>query len=207
LDPRGQDFGPNAENFHFDNAEARKLLSAAGFPEGLDADLHHAAPGPASYPPSYFAQAEALLTMVRDSGLFRLRDTPYDYARDWTPRIRNSRGAFTGAAWWPDVTSVDPAQALYATYNSKGGALFHAGDPALDDLTQKLITEFDTAARIKLAQDIQRHEGETMFQPKIGGASGFSLSWPCLRNVLVYQGGTNRMDATVFIDPDRAPLR
>src|SRR6185369_11164169 len=94
--------------------------AAAGFPEGSETELHHAAPGPASYPQSYFAQVEPLLAMVRDSQLFRLKDTPYNYATEWTSKIRNSRGAFNGVAWWPDVTSVDPALALYATYNSRG---------------------------------------------------------------------------------------
>jgi hypothetical protein len=144
--------------------------------------------------------------MVRDGGLFRLTDRPYNYATEWTQRIRNARGAFNGAAWWPDVTSVDPALALYASYNSKG-SLFQGSDATLDDLTQRLLVEFDTSARMKLAQEVQRQEGATMFQPKIGGASGFQLSWPALRNVGVYQGGTNRQDSLLYIDPDRAPLR
>jgi hypothetical protein len=36
---------------------------------------------------------------------------------------------------------------------------------------------------------------------------GFALNWPAYRNVGVFQGGTNWMDARVFIDPSQAPLK
>src|SRR5581483_5852025 len=35
LDPKGKDFGPNARYFEHNVAEAKKLLSAAGFPDGI----------------------------------------------------------------------------------------------------------------------------------------------------------------------------
>jgi peptide/nickel transport system substrate-binding protein len=39
LDPRGPDFGPNAKFFKYDPAESRKLLAAAGFPDGMKVEL------------------------------------------------------------------------------------------------------------------------------------------------------------------------
>ena len=39
LDPRGPDFGPNAKYFKYDPAESRKLLAAAGYPDGLKVDM------------------------------------------------------------------------------------------------------------------------------------------------------------------------
>jgi len=37
--PSGPDFGPNAKYFKYDPAEARKLLAAAGYPDGLKVDM------------------------------------------------------------------------------------------------------------------------------------------------------------------------
>ena len=206
LDPKSKDFGPNARTYTFAIDEARKLLTAAGFANGLDVDLHHAAPGPASYPQSYFDQAAPLEGMPRDSGLFRVNVHVYDYATDWQARIRNVRGAFTGVAWWPDVAAADPAQALYSVFSTRSGSLFQGGDAFLDDAVQRLLLEFDAKKRVSIALEVQRHDAETVFSLKAGGAGGFRLSWPALRNVLVYQGGTNRDDATLFLDPTQAPL-
>ena len=36
LNPQGKDFGPNAKYFKRDVAEAKKLVAAAGFPNGLE---------------------------------------------------------------------------------------------------------------------------------------------------------------------------
>ena len=36
LNPKGKDFGPNAKNYQYDVAEAKKLLAAAGFASGLE---------------------------------------------------------------------------------------------------------------------------------------------------------------------------
>src|SRR5439155_4963284 len=35
LDPKGKDFGPNAKFFQHDVGEAKKLLAAAGYPNGI----------------------------------------------------------------------------------------------------------------------------------------------------------------------------
>jgi hypothetical protein len=34
LNPKSMEFGPNAVNFHDDVTEAKKLMTAAGFPTG-----------------------------------------------------------------------------------------------------------------------------------------------------------------------------
>src|SRR5207302_7200595 len=36
LDPKGKDFGPNAKYFQHNPGEAKKLLAAAGYPNGFE---------------------------------------------------------------------------------------------------------------------------------------------------------------------------
>jgi hypothetical protein len=52
---------------------------------------------------------------------------------------------------------------------------------------------------------VQRREAEKSFFPRIAGATGLQVSWPALRNVGVYQGGTGRWNAALFVDPNRPP--
>ena len=207
LDPKSKDFGPNAKYFKKDVAEAKKLLDAAGFGKGVDFDLHQIQVGPGAPPQSFFDHSEVITGMVRDSGLFRPKIDLVNYTTAWTPQYRNIRGQFNGVAWAPDTSPTDPTAALYAGFNSKGGSLFQGSDATLDDLTSQAVAEFDKQKRIKLVQQIQQHEAETMFQPKIGGASSFSLTWPVVRNQNVWQGGSNQEYSRIFLDPTRAPLK
>ena len=74
-------------------------------------------------------------------------------------------------------------------------------------MTKKAMAEFDAAKRKQLVHDIQRYEGGKMFFPRIGGARGFSVSWPAVRNREVYQGGTQRALTTLWLDQTKAPFK
>jgi ABC-type transport system substrate-binding protein len=207
LDPKSKEFGPNARYFQKNEAEARKLLDAAGFTKAVDFDLHQIQVGPGAPPQSFFVHSEVITGMVRDSGLFNPKLDLVNYTTAWTPQYRNIRGQFSGVAWWPDTTPTDPTAAVYAAYNSKGGSLFQGSDTTLDDLTARAVAEFDTPKRASLVKQVQQHEAATMFQPKIGGANSFNLAWPVVRNQNVWQGGTNHEFARIFLDPSKAPLK
>jgi ABC-type transport system substrate-binding protein len=204
IDPNSKEFGPNVKYFKQDVAEAKKLLAAAGFPNGVDSEVHFPASG---IPTRFYNEYPPLIGMAEGSGLFRLKLDPVNYNADWTPKYRNIKGKFVGAGTWtPNLGTDDPTNQLYSLYNSNG-ALYQGGDQMLDDLTNKMLKEFDTKKRQALAHDVQRHEAEQWFYTRNGAASSFQLSWPVLRNQLVWQGGTSRTDATLFLDPERAPLK
>jgi ABC-type transport system substrate-binding protein len=135
------------------------------------------------------------------------------YQTEWnTDRYRFSKGNFQGATWGPDTASADPTSAVFFLFNSAGG-YFEGGDATLDDLTTKARREFDDAKRKELVQEVQRYHGGKFFNNKIGQGTRFGLSWPAVRNIAVYRGGTNWLDITTpsglhaWIDPEKAPIK
>jgi peptide/nickel transport system substrate-binding protein len=203
LDPQGKEFGENAKYFKHDNAEAKKLLAAAGFANGVDTTVHY--PG-SNYPATTVKVFEISLGMVRDSGLFRFGIDLVNYNTEWTPKFRNSRGQIQDVAMINEAGTLDPTVYLYTRYHSSGAG-YQGGDSTLDDLLGKAVREFDTGARQKLLYDVQRREARSMNYPLThGGATGFQLSWPVLRNVRVFQGGSGRLWTNEFLDPTKAPL-
>ncbi|HWO73506.1 MAG TPA: ABC transporter substrate-binding protein [Dehalococcoidia bacterium] len=212
LDPQGKDFGPNSRFFKKDLAEAKKLLAAAGYPNGVeDFELIYAAPQ-AAVPAAYSALIEPVIGLTQDSGLFRWRlNIVQNYFAEFFPKYHNqSLAPFSGVAISLSNLNEDPANYLFSYYNSRG-SLRMGTDSTLDDLTSKAVAEFDDKRRMDLVHEIQRYEGGKNFYPRFGGGTGFSLGWPAVRNRQVYQGGTRggtpNNPSTLWLDPERPPLK
>ena len=76
LDPKGKDFGPNARYYRHDLPEAKKLLAAAGYPNGLDVTSHHIITNEVANLSKY---AETVDGMVNEAGIrikINIVDTP-----------------------------------------------------------------------------------------------------------------------------------
>jgi peptide/nickel transport system substrate-binding protein len=212
LDPRSSDFGPNSKFFTRDIAEAKKLLAAANFPDGVsDYDLYTAAPA-AGVPAAYNQLLETVVGLTQDSGLFNPnRVNVQNFFSEFIPKYHNQALApFSGVSISLSNLSEDPANYLFSYYNSMG-SLRMGTDSMLDDLTSKAIAEFDDTKRQQLVQDIQRYEGGKNFYPRLGGGTGFWLAWPAVRNRNTYQGGsragTPNNPATLWLDNSKAPLK
>jgi len=134
-----------------------------------------------------------------------------NYFAEFFPKYHNQSVApFAGVSVSLSNLPDDPANYLFSYYNSRG-SLRMGTDSTLDDLTSKAVAEFDNAKRMTLTHEIQRYEGGKNFYPRFGGATGFSLAWPVLRNRQVYRGGTGRADtnnpSTLWLDNTKAPLK
>jgi ABC-type transport system substrate-binding protein len=213
LDPSSQsDFPDSYTNFVFDLEEAQKLIEAAGYSTPLEFDNTYAAPSPTSFPGSYYTRAEIFLGMIESSGLWKQNRVLIDYRTEWSSeRHRFSKGQFVGTTWGPDTSAPDATSAMFFKYNSAGGYYF-GGDATLDDLTSRAKTEFDVDARAELIHEAQRYEAAMMYNEKLGTAGSLALRWPALRNVGVYQGGTNWLGITTpsglkaWIDTTKPPF-
>lgn len=220
LDPKGNEFGENAKYFQFNVEEAKKLLAAAGYPDGFDVTSSYSVER-LNFSPT----VEPLDGMLRELGLNITVNTP-DYATDYTPNYRDGHGQFEGWAYatvlgtLPQV--LHPAASVVAEYWPKGGDAFRgfsasgkndmSGDPALNTMIEKVRLEFDDDALISQLHDIQRYLAKAMWGLNVpGGATGFNLAWPAVQNHRVYrrtrQGGFSQWDPyKVWLDQTLPPF-
>jgi ABC-type transport system substrate-binding protein len=208
LDARDEKaFGPNAKYFKYNIEEAKKLVAAAGHSVPMDAELYLPARQVVRNV-SYWDGLEALFGMTAESGVFKVNLHLLDnYDAEWVPKYHNqSQNQYSGVTISLSALAQDPATYLHSYYNSKG-ALRQGTDSTLDDLTTKMVREFDTKKRMEIGFEIQRYEGQKMYFPRLGGATGFSLAWPAVRNRDVHRGGTMRRYTTLWLDQEKAPFK
>ena len=210
LDPKGADW---AKNYQHNIAEAKKLMAAAGYADGLDADVHYPATG---YPDGYYRHIQTALAMVKDAGFRPIIDA-VNFNTDWRPKFADARGKFSGMSFIVDSGGVEPSTFLYLHYNAKGslnhgydpdGQSRFLGDPTLNDLTVKARLEQDEEKRKSIVHEIQKYEAKKVYFPRLGGgAKLFDLGWPALRGRWTWQDVTNRNYAHLWVDPEKAPLK
>lgn len=214
FDPRQKEFGPAGKYFSLDVAEAKKLLTAAGYPNGLTTNAYFRTQASADFP-----QYEAVLGMLADAGV-KSSVTNWDTTTDFFPRVVDGHGnfdgiAFNGGAAWPLIDS------MVRRYHSNGASFpgFDPagqdrlkGDPKVDDLALKIRQEFDANKRTELVREEVRYLSDQMYTitPE-AGAAPFTLVWPALRNWNTYRAQFWQLapvetDVYLWIDPTLAPL-
>ena len=213
LDPKdASNWGDAASNYVFDIAEAKKLIEAAGASTPVEFDNTYGEPAAGSFPQTYYTRAEIYLSMIESAGIWTQNRVLVDFRSVWnSERFRFSGGQFTGTSWGPDNSVTEPTQAAFLIFNSNGG-YFLGGDATLDDLTARAKQEFDDNVRRSLIHEVQKYDAKMMYNEKLGIAGTFGLHWPALRNLGVYQGGTNWLGATTpsglkaWLDKTKAPF-
>ena len=197
LDPKGKDFGPNGKYFQHDIADAKKLLAAAGYANGLDVTSNRITTNAIT---DLARSAEALQGMAQDAG-FRIKINAIDYASDYIPKCVTLTASTTAWASTPlpaprpgvstlsarSLPSTGPTAATFKGF-STSGKNDKAGDPAVDALIEKARLEKDVNKQKSYAQDLQRMLGKSIYgliNP--GTSTDYAVVWPALRNFQTYR--------------------
>jgi peptide/nickel transport system substrate-binding protein len=216
LNPQGKDFGPNARYFKRDIAEAKKLVSAAGFATGTEV-ISNVISGP-DYGVDYHRHVDILEGFANEAG-FKFTRVAVPYQTEFIPRIRDAKGNFDGIAWklLTPSTPPDGIEAMVAYFSKGGGATFQGvdpdgkgtfeGDPYIEDQIRKARSEIDLKKQYAIVHEIQRYvAGKAYMWRAPGGATGLDIAWPVIRNFNTYQS-EYRAHFSEWLDPSQPPLK
>ena len=213
LDPRGSEMGENAKFFQYDVAEGKKLLAAAGYPDGFEVGFRY--PHASAF--SRETRVEPLFGFVQSLGINVVQTPQTDYTGEYIPENRDASGAYPGIAYHSITggipSQVDPSAALNAEHNPTSGVTFHGygadgqGDPALVEILNKMKAELDTEARKSLNHEAQRYLAKAQWNMlEAGTATSFVSAWPAVGNFGVWQAAPSTWRTyQIFIDDTKAP--
>src|SRR5581483_8196041 len=125
-----------------DVAEAKKLLQAAGFANGVDADFHLPQPGSTFTGGTIWHPKilEPYIGMTEDSKLFRFNRKQYVQGTEWNPMFQFTSGNWSGMGATVDgavFNSPDPTNVYLGFLHSASSRV--VGDPTLDGLIDKAL--------------------------------------------------------------------
>jgi len=161
LDPRGSEMGPNAKYYKYDPAEVRKLLSAAGYPDGLKVDLI-STPG---YGQVWVQSVEVALQDLKAAGIEATLKM-----QEYTAYLASTfKGQFEGGPTMVlglETPFTEPHDFLFNMYHPSG-TRNHAGvdDAKLTGMIEQQMRTLDRAERKKQIFDVQRYLAEQMYYP------------------------------------------
>jgi ABC-type transport system substrate-binding protein len=139
-------------------------------------------------------------------------------------QYRDGQGKYQGMSYraQPGGNSSngsDPLEALLSSFSVKYGGRNYSGfdangkgdfsgDPYLEDLFTRGRAEPNADKRKAIVHDIQRHTAKKAYMIRWpGGASGFSLRWPTVRNYGVIKDDLRGDIMGIWLDPSLPPNR
>jgi len=159
LDPRGPDMGPSANYFKYDPVEAKKLLAAAGFPDGMKVTLI-STPG---YSQIFNQQVELVAAQLKKIGIDATIQMQ-EYAAYIGTTFKGQFPTGNTMVFGLETPFTEPHDFLFQMHNPKG-VRNHAGvnDPKLNEMIDKQARTLDKAERKRQIFEIQRYLGEQLY--------------------------------------------
>ncbi len=191
LDPKGKDIGPGGAWYKYDPQQAKQLLAAAGYGQGLTIPFHYTVAYGATWAQLY----DALPSMLQAIGI-TLKMNQENYQSVWIPQnvIGNYDGMILGpvAFYDPDTYYTQALTAQGAWYPSK------LNDPQINNLLDQERRELDRAKRRDLVWQIQRYASDQMFLIPLVTGRSHALIPPAVHNYY-NNGGSFGVGSEVFL--------
>jgi len=216
LDPQDQaKFGPAATYYQHNVAEAKKLLTAAGYPNGFNTDVLYSSASQADY-----KQYDSVVAMLEEGGI-KGKIQIWDATTEYIPRVQRSKANFEGVAMSVGATNFLPLELIFRRFHSTGtnfigfdpsGVSPEKGDPRVNQMIEKAREEFELQKQHAIVHELQRYLSEQMYSVPWGGEHpGFQLAWPAVRNWGTYTHGSIGGHVTevlpnLWLDPTKPPL-
>jgi ABC-type transport system substrate-binding protein len=188
LDPRKGELGPESDNYIYNVAEAKKLMTAAGYPNGFDLPLI------AQTTNASLETWTLYLDEVKKAGVFNVvpelmqNRTAY---LDRTTRTAEFKGVqwFSGGSVHGDVDYV-----LFRNYHSSGQASAYTS-PKMDQLIDQSRRAVSWERRLPILKDLQV-EAARLWPAQLGehGFADWRFEWPWLHNA-------NQQEYLRWLDP------
>ncbi len=212
LDPRSAEMGENGKYFQYDVAEGKKLLAAAGYPDGFEVGFRY--PHASAF--SRETRVEPLFGFVQSLGINVVQNPQTDYTGEYIPENRDASGAYPGIAYHSITggipSQVDPSAAIVAEHHPQAGVTFHGynngqGDSALVEILNKMKSELDPDARKTLNHEAQRYLAKAQWNMlEAGSATSYVSAWPAVGNFRVWNAAPSTWRTyQIFIDDSKAP--
>ena len=192
--------GDNGKYFQFNVAEAKKLLSAAGYNSPLETTANYIST--TQYGSQFPKTCEVIAGMLNDSKLFNVKTVNPDYTTEFVPKYTRGKGNFQGIAMGATTTFPEIDQYLFTYFHSSGvseqAALMGQNpDTKSDQMIEAQRSEMDPAKRRGIIQDWQRYAAGWMpFMHFPGKANSFNLTWPWSGNIGVWRPWDSESDVS-----------
>jgi len=211
TDPRSAEIGEGQKFFKKDIAEAKKLLTAAGYPNGFEIPFIWLN---AQYGASFSKLAEVVLAMIEEAGLIKPKVSNPEYQTEYLPRILLNKGDFKGMGYalggdYPDIDGWFSAHFESRSQYRKAAYQDTPLDPQLDQMIYQQRQELDAKKRLAQHKAIQRHLAVKMWiVPHPGQSPPYNLFWPWIGNAGVYRPygageGRNSAETRLWFDKSK----
>ena len=202
LDPTDEaKFGESAKYLQYNVEEAKKLMAAAGHPDGFDYDMYFSN---SLYGAPYLASVELMASMLHAGGMRASQiGLPYEQFKDiyyeayFGPSYASGKTkGFNGIVHLANPGLPTVPSHLFTFVHKDGGRFHgltptgtdaHLGDPRLNEDIEKIKAEFDRDAQISMVHDLTRYFTEQSYYiPRAAHVRGLTLVWPGLANYQTY---------------------
>ncbi|HLF77461.1 MAG TPA: ABC transporter substrate-binding protein, partial [Dehalococcoidia bacterium] len=180
LDPEDtKTYGPNSQYFHYNVAEAKKLVAAAGF-TGKTINLRYDMVSAAVQ-----RNGQVFADQLRQAG-WAVNEEVVDRDSYYLPKVNRGRGNFEGLFHENYAYQLTPESFIYSSFHpASASTLVREGDFAkLTEQLNAIAREFDSKKRIPMVQDFARQAAADMPGLPVGSLSpAYRLAWPWIANI------------------------